>query len=323
MTSIRSLDPVDPAAPPPDGSHLLQRVLATPRPSSPRRGSVRLLQLIPVGLGLAFVAAVAAVAMSIAGDERGRDEREATGAVGGAAVVHYVVRESSDSPEGSRQPVVTRETWQLDDGSRARTISHWKAPGPLQGTTWEDAVTSTSSLAYRPRSQGNPEQVIRYRASDDFASIPEDPPPFGASPIGGSAEVGDPRTIPDRLAAGDEAVAPLADATVRGIPVQQFAVGHCGGSGSQRAIVALARDTRAPVRVTERYCSNDGQSDTRILDYLVFERLPATSENLKALELSPHPGVPVVDGIEIDKAEERDDAGQPPTATPTPRAKGG
>ena len=42
--SVRSLDPVDPGAPPPDGSHLLQDVLATPRPSSPRRRPARLLR---------------------------------------------------------------------------------------------------------------------------------------------------------------------------------------------------------------------------------------------------------------------------------------
>jgi hypothetical protein len=39
---------------------------------------------------------------------------------------------------------------------------------------------------------------------------------------------------------------------------------------------------------------------------------------MQLLELSPHPGVPVVDGIEIDKAEERDEARPAPTVTPTP-----
>ena len=60
--------------------------------------------------------------------------------------------------------------------------------------------------------------------------------------------------------------------------------------------------------------------DRRILDYTSFEELAQTPENLKLLELSPHPGVRVVDGIEIDKAEERDEAaGTAPTATPTPQ----
>jgi hypothetical protein len=36
MTSIRSLDPVDPNAPPPDGSRVLESVLATPPPASGR-----------------------------------------------------------------------------------------------------------------------------------------------------------------------------------------------------------------------------------------------------------------------------------------------
>jgi hypothetical protein len=338
-TSIRSLDPVDPSAPPPDGSRLLQNVLATPRPNSLRSRGARLLQLIPVGLALAFVAGVAAVAMSVSGDEGGGDEQEATSGFGGAAIVHYVVRESLGSRDGSRAPVVTSEHWQLEDGSRARTISHWEGAGPLRGTTSEDVVTSTLSLAYRPASQGQPARIIRYRASDDFGAIPEDPPPFGAPPIGGSSAVGDPRTVPDRLAAGDKDVAQLADATVRGIAVRQFEVGHCGESAStgrerdlqaaipvpQRAIVALARDTLTPVRVTERPCPGDTRqpSGTRILDYLSFEDLPATPENLKLLELSPHPGVGVVDGIEIDKAEKRDHAARAPTPTPTAPGAGG
>jgi hypothetical protein len=33
---------------------------------------------------------------------------------------------------------------------------------------------------------------------------------------------------------------------------------------------------------------------------------------MRLLELSPHPGVPIVDGIEIDKAEERDEAARSP-----------
>jgi hypothetical protein len=338
-TSIRAVDPVDPSAPPPDGSRLLQTVLATPRPNSVRRRGARLLQLIPVGLALAFVAGVAAVAMSVSGDEGSGDEQDATSGLGGAAIIHYIVRESSGSSDGSRQPVVTSENWQLEDGSRARTVPHWEAAGPLQGTTSEDVVTSTLSLAYRPASQGQSATIIRYRASDDFAAIPEDPPPFGAPPIGGSSEVGDPRTVPDRLAAGDKDVAQLADATVRGIAVKQFEVGNCGESTStgrnrdlqaavpvpQPAIVALARDTLTPVRVTQQPCPSDTPepSDTRILDYLSFEDLPTTPENLKLLELSPHPGVGVVDGIEIDKAEERDDAARTPTPTPTAPGAGG
>ena len=52
--SVRSLDPVDPSAPPPDGSRLLQAVLATPVRSRRRPRGVRLQQLLPaVGLARA------------------------------------------------------------------------------------------------------------------------------------------------------------------------------------------------------------------------------------------------------------------------------
>jgi hypothetical protein len=321
--SVRSLDPVDPSAPPPDGSRLLQAVLATPRPSNLRR---RLLRFAPVGLAFAVVAGVVVVAVW-AGEPSGDEEEAVTGS-GGAAIIHYVVREGFGAPDGSRQPAATHEHWQLEDGSRARTVSRWEAPGPLQGTTSEDVVTGTQSLAYRPASEEQPARIIRYRASDDFAAIPEDPPPFAAPPIGGSPAVGDPRTVPDRLAAGDGDVSRLPDATVRDVAVKRFQVGDCGESTSgrrnttppvdtvsQRAIVALARDTLTPVRVTLEPCRMP--VGPVVLDYLSFEELAATPENLELLELSPHPGVPVVDGIEIDKAEERDEARPAPTPTPT------
>ena len=306
-TSIRSLDPVDPSAPPPDGARLLQDVLATPRPSRPQRRG----RFAPVALAFALMAAVVAVA--VWGGERSGDEEEAAGGARGAAIIHYVVRERMGGPDRSLQPTATHEHWQLEDGSRARTVSHWEAPGPLEGTTSEDVVTRTQTLAYRPASEEQRARIIRYRVSDDFDAIPQDPPAFAAPPIGGSPEVGDPRAVPDRLAVGDTQVRRLPDATVRGVAVKQFQVGDC--AASQRAIVALARDTLTPVRVTLEPCRLSVGS--RILDYVSFEELDPTPKNRERLELSPHPGVPVVDGIEIDKAEERDETGPAPTPTPT------
>jgi len=83
----------------------------------------------------------------------------------------------------------------------------------------------------------------------------------------------------------------------------------------QRAIVALARDTLTPVRVTLEPCRLSVGS--RVLDYLTFEELAPTPANRELLELSPHPGVPIVDGIDVDKAEDRDEPGPAPTPTPT------
>jgi hypothetical protein len=212
-------------------------------------------------------------------------------------------------------------------------MSHWEAPGPLQGTTSEDVVTGTQTLAYRPAYAAQPAKIIRYRASDDFDAIPQDPPTFAAPPIGGSPEVGDPRSVPERLAVGDKEVRRLPDATVRDVAVKQFQVGDCDRATSsrgdvtppvatmpERAIVALARDTLAPVRVTLEPCLPS--VGPRVLDYLSFEELAPTPENRELLELAPHPGVPVVDGIEIDKAEERDESRAAPTPTPGP-ARGG
>jgi hypothetical protein len=321
MTSIRSLDPVDPNAPPPDGSRVLESVLATPPPARRQRTAARLLPLVPVGLVVALVIGLIAVLVSVG--DRSDEELVATGGSTGGAIIHYVVRERFGAPEGSLIPGFTDERWQREDGSRARIVTHYDAAGPLHGTESEDVLTSSESLAYRPAVGGQPARIIRYRATDDFASVHEEPPPFGAPAIGGSSAVGDPRSVPQRMADGDTNITPLPDATVRGIAVKQFQVGDCRGSTGQQATVALARDTLAPVRVTHEACQPDGAlSKTRVLDYLSFEELDPTPENLKLLDLSARPGVPIVDGIDIDKAEQRQDAGPAPTATPTPERSG-
>jgi hypothetical protein len=118
--------------------------------------------------------------------------------------------------------------------------------------------------------------------------------------------------------------------------VWQFRVGDCseptrtrtldGGTVAtdvaEYAVVSLARDTGFPVRVVIRACdSGEPLSENRTLDFTAFEELPATPENVAQLEMSPHPGVPIVDGVEIDRQEERDAAADAvPTPTPTPQS---
>ena len=323
--SIRSLDPVDPRVDPPDGARLLRAVLSAPSAAGRRRVARRLLQLVPVGLAIAL--AVGVVAVMASGGDRS-DEQEAVMGSGSVPIVHYVVRESDSIPGGRPSVVSTQEIWQLADGARARTITHWEGAGPLKGTTSEDVVTRTEQLSFRQGDDQRAAGIIRYRSTDDFAAIPEQPPAFGAPAIGGSREVGDPRRLADRLARGDKDVVKLPGATVRGIEVDRFQIGDCRDAARadtpvaapHRVIVALARDTQAPVRITYEPCSSDGFPLTRILDYLSFDELPQTPGNLRRLELSPHPGVPVVDGIEIDKREERLDPAQTARPTPTPRA---
>ena len=148
-------------------------------------------------------------------------------------------------------------------------------------------------------------------------------------------EVGDPRTLPLRAERGEDGVSALGAATVRDTAVRQFRVGDCSeptrrralGGGTvalelaEYAVVSLARDTGFPVRVVIRGCDSEALSENRTLDFTAFEELPATPENLAQLEMSPHPGVPIVDGVEIDRREERDEAaGAVPTPTPTPQS---
>ena len=162
--SIRSLDPVDPRVDPPDGARLLRAVLTAPSVAGRRRKARRLLQLVPVGLVVAL--AVGVVAVMASGGDRS-DEQEAVMGSGSVPIIHYVVRESDSIPGGRPSVVSTQEIWQLADGARARTITHWEGAGPLKGTTSEDVVTRTEQLSFRQGDDQRAAQIIRYRSTDD------------------------------------------------------------------------------------------------------------------------------------------------------------
>jgi hypothetical protein len=327
--SIRVLDPLgDPPRTPPDGEALLRRLVVepVPRAAAGTRLRRRLLPLAPAAA--AIVAAGAAIALiAPANDEQAVPE----GAPGsGMPVVHYVVRETSD---GERpQFMGTTEIWRLDDGSRARVVSRFG------DVTTEEVVTESERLTFLPEQSPRPggPTIIRYRAGDDFGFVDDpsfEPPEFGAPPIV-RGEVGDPRTLPLRAERRDDGISELGAATVRDTAVRQFRVGDCsqptrtraldGGTAAtdvaEYAVVSLERDTGFPVRVVIRACDpGEPFVEDRTLDFTSFEELPPTPENLAQLEMSPHPGVPIVDGVKIDRQEERDKAaGAVPTPTPAP-----
>jgi hypothetical protein len=329
--SIRVLDPLgDPPRTPPDGEVLLRRLVVEPGPRA-AAGTRRRRRLPPLApAAVAIAAAGAAIALiTPANDEQAVPE----GAPGsGVPVVHYVVRETYD---GERpQFMGTTEIWRLDDGSRARVVSRY---GDF---ATEEVVTESERLTFIPQQSPRPggPTIIRYRAGDDFGFVDDptfEPPAFGAPPIV-RGEVGDPRTLPLRAERGEDGVSSLGAATVGDTAVRQFRVGDCSeptrtralGGGmvatdvAEYAVVSLARDTGFPVRVVIRACdSGEPSSENRTLDFTAFEELPATAENLAQLEMSPHPGVPIVDGVKIDRQEERDEAADAvPTPTPTPQS---
>jgi hypothetical protein len=326
--SIRLLDPLgDPPHTPPDGEALLRRLVVEPVPRAAAGSRRRRLSPLPVAAA-AVVAAVAAIALVTPAD----DEQEVP-AGSGAPVVHYVVRETLDGVPA--QSSGTTEVWRLDDGSRARIVTRYG------DHTTEEAVTESERLTFLPEGSPRPggPTIIRYRAGDDFGFVDDPtftPPEFGAPPIV-RGEVGDPRTLPMRAERGERGVSVLGGATVRDTAVREYRVGDCSeptrsrdlGGGAvvtdvaEYAVVSLARDTGFPVRVVIRACAaGEPSSEDRTLDFIAFEELPATPENLAELEMSPHPGVPVVDGVKIDRREERDEAlgavstPTPPLATP-------
>jgi hypothetical protein len=333
--SIRELDPLgDPPRTPPDGEALLRRLVVEPVPRADAGTRTRR-SFRPVA---PVAAAILAVGAAIALIGPANDEQAVPEGVPGSGVpvVHYVIRETYD---GERPQVMgTTEIWRLDDGSRARIVSRYA------DVTTEEVVTGSERLTFireeSPR-PGGP-TIIRYRVGDDFGFVDDptfEPPEFGAPPIV-RGEVGDPRTLPMRAERGERGVSVLGAATVRDMAVREYRVGDCSeptrsrdlGGGAvvtdvaEYAVVSLARDTGFPVRVVIRACAaGEPSSEDRTLDFIAFEELPATPESLAQLEMSPHPGVPVVDGVKVDRQEERDEAVDavptptpPPLATPTP-----
>jgi len=286
--------------------------------------------------------ALLGVAIALAGQRNDEEAVPEGGPTPGVPILHYVVRETVG---GARPQLMgTTETWRLDDGSRARMLFRLPESTQQSAISTEEVVTESESLSYVPeQSPPGGMRIVRYRASDDFSFIDDpnfDPPQFGAPPVV-TKEVGDPRTLAARAERGADEVTALGNEIVRGIPVRQYNVGDCGTQTSTRpsdenstvakvaVVVSLARDTGFPVQAQVRPCDgNDAYGGIRTLDYLKFEELPGTPENLEELHMSPHTGVPVVDGVEIDRQEELDDARDPnasceqpcrvPPPTPTP-----
>ncbi|HWM11545.1 MAG TPA: hypothetical protein VNO82_19460 [Solirubrobacteraceae bacterium] len=300
--SLRRIDPVDPDAPAVDGEELLREIVRTPVARAPRarRGRKR----------LALTAAVAvAAATGLVLVTPARDDVDVVAAAfdavsGRDTILHYRVRHQS-----GEQVLLDAQVWQAGDGSRLRSLSR---PMPMD-----------SEPALESESVQTDEESRTYIAEDDAiivydSDVPRLPAPGGAAFADGA--LGDPRTLLERAQRGDEKVVELGEATVRGIPVLQFRVGRCEmtsrktGSGSSMTyrfpvIASVAREDYTPVRLeqdTDCGFGLDGLPHV-VADYLSFETLPATADNRRLLEMRPHPGARIVDGEDVDAAEERDE----------------
>lgn len=287
---LRSLNPVEPDAPAPDGEDMLRRILAAPEPPPRRRR--RLHALAPAALTVALLA----VAVAIAAWPRADDERVVEPAAAGT-ILHYELHVEMHDETGV--PFVEDfEVWQRSDGSRQRRVLHAQ-----QIPDQQELVTRTESLTY----VDGDEHIIRYKPGDEDRVHYDDGPPFRgpAAPAAYALPdaIGDPRTLPDRVGQG---VTELPAAAIRGVAVRVFAIGDCARAGTRFAYRAsLARDSGEPVRVVETPCTEGAPA--RTFDYRSFEELPATPANERQLELVAPAGTPIVDGVEIDLAEERDE----------------
>jgi len=114
---LRELDPVDPAATPPDDEALLASILASPHEggAARRRPGGRAFAAVPVVLVAALGLAVGLLATRA-------DERPAAGPAE-PTIVHYRIGTTwSDrlSNGGAPQDMGTTEVWQSSDGARQR-----------------------------------------------------------------------------------------------------------------------------------------------------------------------------------------------------------
>jgi hypothetical protein len=300
--SLRRIDPVDPDAPAADAEELLREIVGTPVAREPRvrRGRRR----------LALTAAVAAAAAAgLVLVTPARDDVDVVAAAFDAVsdrdtILHYRVRHQS-----GEQVLLDAEVWQAGDGSRVRSLSR---PMPMDnGPALESESVQTD------------EESRTYIAENDAiivydSDVPRLPAPGGAAFA--DRDLGDPRTLLERAQRGDEKVVELGEATVRGVPVLRFRVGRCEmtsrktGSGSSMTyrfpvIASVSRHDYTPVRLehdTDCGFGLDGLPRV-VADYLSFETLPASADNRRLLEMRPHPGARIVDGEDVDAAEERDE----------------
>jgi hypothetical protein len=335
--SLRAVDPVDPDAPMPDGEALLREIVGTPVRPARRSGRRRLRGR--VALAAAVAAAVAGVLLAMPG----RDDVDVLAAAFEAVsqpdtILHYRIEQSVSDPIGAHQPMDETEVWQAGDGSRLHSISR-VVQGPIQNGRIErpageaDRLESeTVRTAEEQRTWvGTQNRIVVYDTN-----VPELPAP--GSPVFPTGGLGDPRTLLERARNGDEKVVALGEATVRGIPVLQFRVGECrmtvrevgdGRSVTYRlpVVASVARDDYRPVRLEQvAACAGAPEPELGVrwseapryrADYVAFETLEATAANRRLLEMRPHPGARVVDGEDVDAAEERAER-RAPTPTPTP-----
>jgi hypothetical protein len=108
------------------------------------------------------------------------------------------------------------------------------------------------------------------------------------------------------------------------VHVDQRSAGSVVMTYKSPLIVSIAKDDSMPVRVEQPSCratSDDGDLTTEVpegptIDYLGLEVLPATPGSDELLEMAPHPGAALVDGEDVDAAEERADRAAPKTSSP-------
>jgi hypothetical protein len=303
---LRLLDPVDREEPTPVDETLLHSILAAPVPRHPARARRPRLKLAAAA-GVVAGAAVIVVPRGSGGDVLAAAFR-ATHQPG--TILHYteVVRSPGEAPGAGLET----EVWQAADSSRQRVLT--RAPGL---GVHEEVVDGRGSRTYL----GDSNQIIVYEEKA--------PRPDAVGGIGAPG-MGDPRTLLERAQDPDTTVDALGEAHVRGVDVLQFRVGVCRVHVDTRSagavamtyksplVVSIAKDDSMPVRVEQPACRatpDDGGPTTDVpagptVDYLGLEVLPASD---KLLEMAPHPGAALVDGEDVDAAEERADRDMPTT----------
>jgi hypothetical protein len=261
----------------------LERILLAPPAARPRRRR-RTRPAIAVALALSL----AALAVAITPGLRSSPDvvaRAAAALNDPAAILHLKWVQNGR----------TTELWQADGGRRERRIDEGGTPRAAEHVSDIDRRHEQTYVLER-------DELITHTEPDLFdpARLPK-----GLAAAGPwSRPTDDLAGVLDRARRGDANARLVGEATVRDIAVYELRVDYTmevmdlppGFQGDPLKLptktiertrtVYVDRDAYLPVRVVESWPG----IPTSTTDYLVAERLAATAENERLLEMTPHPG---------------------------------
>ena len=287
---LRALRPgIDAAFDPdsPTARAQLERILDAPMPTPAARHRRAPTRRIAIATAATAALAAGAVAVSpFAGGSPDVVAKAAAALTEPNTILHY--KTQLLGAESDR--LGTTEGWETSDGQRKRMLV-----GDVEIAEDDDA---RSYLTYDAE-----HNVIRRLTDPDFFNAPSRGVD-ATSPFWDPSDIGDLAQLLQRARGGDDKVDLVGEATVRGIATYEVRIDYTIQVLARRPkpgedpttlptqplkltrIGYVDKDTFLPVRVVEQW---PGRPDV-VVDYVEIERLPATPDNERLVQMPPHPG---------------------------------